>query len=355
MLVSDFHFHLPDELIASYPAAERDSSRLMLLDRFSGEISESPFSAIADYLRPGDLLVMNNTRVIPARLFGRKETGGRVELFLVGDQRGRGQGTRVKGEIWSCLLNSSKPCRVGQVIQLSDGVAATLLERIESDDSSPPIWIVEFSGADNFGAWLERAGEVPIPPYLGREPEKLDNERYQTVYAEVPGAVAAPTAGLHFTGRLLESLQQKGVRLATVTLHVGPGTFQPVRARLVQDHRIHKERFQITAETVRAVEETKISGGRVVAVGTTAARTLEYAASKECGLKAMEGEADIFIYPGYRFKVVDALLTNFHLPESTLLMLVSAFAGQEFVMKAYKEAISSQFRFYSYGDAMLIV
>ena len=357
MLVKDFSFHLPDRLIARYPAPERDASRLMVLQRDSARISETLFSCITDYLNPGDLLVMNNTRVIPARLSGRKETGGRVEIFLVEGLTNRGPGARDQGPggQWSCLLNSSKPCREGQIILLSDGVSARLLRRVDSDDSSPPIWIAEFSGTDDFNGWLARAGEVPIPPYLGRDAEEIDSERYQTVYAEVPGAVAAPTAGLHFTGRLMESLKQKGVGFATVTLHVGPGTFQPVRAERVQEHRIHSERCCITPDTVTQIDKTRAAGGRVVAVGTTAARTLEYAASQDGGLRAMEGDADIFIYPGYRYRVVDALLTNFHLPESTLLMLVCAFAGRDFVLKAYEEAVSRNFRFYSYGDAMLIV
>lgn len=342
MLVSDFSFELPDGLIARYPAAERDASRLMVLQRQGEQLSENTFDRIGDWLRPGDLLVVNDTRVIPARLFGTKATGGRVEIFLV--EQGQGE------QHWRCLLRSSKPCKPGQTVSLPEGVTAQVIERIGEQD-----WLISFSGCHDFNLWLERVGQMPIPPYLGRESEALDRERYQTVYAGNPGAVAAPTAGLHFTPDLLARLQQQGIAVAQVTLHVGLGTFQPVRVTRVQEHRIHRERYLIPAETVTAINATKQAGGRIVAVGTTAARTLEYAADQTGLLRAGAGQADIFIYPGYRFKVVDALLTNFHLPESTLLMLVAAFAGREFVLKAYSEAVRRQFRFYSYGDAMLIV
>ena len=342
MLVSDFRFALPDELIARYPAVRRDASRLMVLERQGHEISETGFDRIADWLRPGDLLVVNDTRVIPARLFGVKPTGGRVEIFLV--ERFGG------GEHWRCLLRSSKTCQPGQLIKLPDDVTAEVLKRLGDQE-----WLLGFSGSDDFDAWLERVGQMPIPPYLGRQSEELDRERYQTVYAGMPGAVAAPTAGLHFTPQLLEQLNLNGIELAKLTLHVGLGTFQPVRVERVQDHVIHRERYQLTAETAAAVAAAKRRGGRVIAVGTTACRTLEYAARADGTLQPGTGEADIFIYPGYGFKVVDALLTNFHLPESTLLMLVAAFAGQEFVLRAYDEAVRRAFRFYSYGDAMLIV
>ena len=342
MLVSDFGFELPDGLIARYPAAERDASRLMVLQRQGELLSESTFDRIGDWLRPGDLLVVNDTRVIPARLFGTKATGGRVEIFLM--EQGQGE------QQWRCLLRSSKSCKPGQTIFLPDGVTAQVVERIGEQD-----WLISFSGCDDFDVWLERVGQMPIPPYLGRESEALDRERYQTVYAGNPGAVAAPTAGLHFTPALLAQLQQQGIVVAQVTLHVGLGTFQPVRVVRVQEHRIHRERYLVPEETVAAINATKQAGGRVVAVGTTAARTLEYAADQTGLVRAGAGQADIFIYPGYRFKVVDALLTNFHLPESPLLMLVAAFAGREFVLDAYAEAVRRQFRFYSYGDAMLIV
>ena len=347
MLVSEFSFELPDRLIARYPAEQRDASRLMVLQRAGERLHEGGFGDIAAWLRPGDLLVVNDTRVIPARLFGTKQSGGRVEIFLVQPEAGAEPGANR----WHCLLRSSKPCRPGQTIALPAGVVATVVARGVAEQD----WLVRFEGTDDFGDWLDRIGQMPIPPYLGRESEPLDRERYQTVYAGEAGAVAAPTAGLHFTPELLEQLQRSGVRIARVTLHVGLGTFQPVRVARVQDHVIHRERYRIPPETAAAVAEVRQAGGRVVAVGTTACRTLEYAAGEDGTLHPGQGEADIFIYPGYRFKLVDALLTNFHLPESTLLMLVAAFAGKEFVLRSYREAVERHFRFYSYGDAMLIV
>lgn len=343
MLVRDFSFALPEELIARYPAVERDDSRLMVLDRQQQSLTDTRFNRIGSWLQPGDLLVLNNTRVIPARLFGTKQSGGRVEIFLV-EQRGE------HGMHWRCLLRASKSCRPGQLISLAGGVTAEVLEKAGEQD-----WLIRFTGTADFENWLQQVGAMPIPPYLNRDAEELDRERYQTVYAAEPGAVAAPTAGLHFTQLLLEQLAQQGVATAAVTLHVGLGTFQPVRAERVQDHQIHRERYLIPHETVVAVAAARQRGSKVVAVGTTACRTLEYAANADGVIRSGQGEADIFIYPGYRFKAVDALLTNFHLPESTLLMLVSAFGGQEFILSAYAEAVRRKFRFYSYGDAMLIV
>ena len=347
MLVKEFTFTLPDELIARFPVPERDGSRLMVLDRQSDAITETVFSQITDWLRPDDLLVVNDTKVIPARLFGQKQTGGRVEIFLVEDQGARGKG---QDTLWRCLLRASKPCKTGQLVQLPEGVTAEIVERSGEQD-----WLIHFQGSDDFYTWLQRIGQMPIPPYLNRESDEQDRVRYQTVYASEPGAVAAPTAGLHFTPQLLTRIQNTGVRLAKVTLHVGLGTFQPVRVERVQDHIIHCERYRIPPATAAAVAATRARGGRVVAVGTTACRTLEYAADAQGAIIAGQGDADIFIYPGYQFKVVDALLTNFHLPESTLLMLVSAFGGQKAILAAYDEAVKQQFRFYSYGDAMLIV
>lgn len=342
MLVKDFTFHLPQDLIARHPQAERDGSRLMLLGRSSGAISEDTFSNLPKYLQPGDLLVMNDTRVIPARLFGRKPTGGRVEIFLL---------RRLSGdaECWECLLKSSKKFREGQEILLESAMAAVVRSRTASEN-----WLVEFAGDEPFGVWLEREGHIPLPPYLQRDDCSDDRERYQTVVAREPGAVAAPTAGLHFTHELLARLASNGVGTAFLTLHTGLGTFQPVRALHVEEHQIHTERFAIPPETVEAINRTKAAGGRVIAVGTTSARTLEYSAQQSGHVVSGSGEADIFIYPGYRFKVIDALITNFHLPESTLLMLVSALAGREFILEAYREAVSRGFRFYSYGDAMFI-
>lgn len=343
MLVKDFDFHLPPELIANYPAPERDASRLMLLNRTSHGVTEDCFKNISAYLESGDLLVMNDTRVMPARLFGNKDTGGKVEIFLVRRETGF-------SEHWSCLLRASKKFREGQRILLTKGMSATVCSRL--DDES---WRIEFSGPESFDVWLEREGHIPLPPYLQRADDVNDRERYQTVFSKNPGAVAAPTAGLHFTQELLTELEAKGINLAYLTLHTGLGTFQPVRVEQVEDHKIHTERYSIPAATSEAIRSTKARGGRVIAVGTTTTRTLEYAADGNGNVKAGHGEAEIFIYPGYSFKVVNALITNFHLPESTLLMLVSAFAGSEYIQNAYREAIRRGFRFYSYGDAMLIV
>ncbi|MBW4056713.1 MAG: tRNA preQ1(34) S-adenosylmethionine ribosyltransferase-isomerase QueA [Proteobacteria bacterium] len=342
MLVKDFTYYLPQELIARHPPEKRDESRLMLLDRSAGCVTEDIFKNLQVYLRPGDLLVMNDTRVIPARLFGRKPTGGRVEIFLL---------RRVTGseERWECLLRSSKKFREGQNILLESGMTAVVLSRCASEN-----WLLEFVGAEPFAIWLEREGHIPLPPYLQRDDCSGDRERYQTVVAREPGAVAAPTAGLHFTQELLAQLAMYGVETAFLTLHTGLGTFQPVRVEHVEEHQIHTERFVIPPDTAEAVNRTKAAGGRVIAVGTTSARTLEYSAQQSGHVVSGSGEADIYIYPGYSFKVIDALITNFHLPESTLLMLVSALAGREYVLEAYREAVSREFRFYSYGDAMFI-
>lgn len=340
MLVKDFSFELPEALIARYPAKRREESRLMLLDRRSGSISDSSFSKIPGCFRDGDLLVLNDTRVIPARLSGRKVTGGKVELFLT---------EPAADGCWHCLLRSSKPFSPGQQILFDDGASAILVEQTPFQG-----WLVRFEAVADFYSWLEKMGKIPIPPYLNREAEELDRHRYQTVYAAKNGAVAAPTAGLHFTEPLLDAIRQRGVRVASITLHVGPGTFQPVRVDKVQDHRIHSERYHVTQETAALVNDVKKNGGRVIAVGTTTCRTLEYAADGSGLLQSGSGKADIFIYPGYRFRVVDALLTNFHLPESTLLMLVAAFAGQQQILDAYRHAVRHEYRFYSYGDAMLI-
>jgi S-adenosylmethionine:tRNA ribosyltransferase-isomerase len=342
MLVKDFTYHLPQDLIARHPSEKRDGSRLMLLDRSSGSIAEDTFCNLQLYLRPGDLLVMNDTRVIPARLFGHKPTGGRVEIFLLRRMTG-------DDERWECLLKSSKKFQEGQNILLESGMTAVVLSRCVSE-----CWQVEFKGKEPFDSWLEREGHIPLPPYFQRDDCPDDRERYQTVIARKPGAVAAPTAGLHFTHELLARLASNGIETAFLTLHTGLGTFQPVRTRHVEEHQIHTESYVIPSNTAEAINRTKAAGGRIIAVGTTSARTLEYTAQQSGHVAAGSGEADIYIYPGYRFKVIDALITNFHLPESTLLMLVSALAGREFVLEAYREAVSRGFRFYSYGDAMFI-
>ena len=340
MLLSDFDYDLPPELIAQHPAARRDAARVLTLDRESGALGESSIADLAALLRAGDLLVLNDTRVIPARLQGKKESGGAVEIFLV---------RRLAGsqELWSCLVKASKTPKAGCRVHLSEGVVATIGEREGGE------WRVAFEGCSDFWGWLDRAGSMPLPPYIKRAPEGDDLERYQTVFAREKGAVAAPTAGLHFTPALLQEIRERGVEIAPVTLHVGLGTFMPVRVEELSQHTMHREWYRISPETVAAVRATRERGGRVIALGTTALRALEHAA--ESGeLVPGEREADIFILPGYRFRVVDALITNFHLPKSTLFMLVCAFAGKEQMLKAYREAVRRRFRFFSYGDAMFI-
>lgn len=343
MRLSDFDFTLPEALIAQEPALRRADSRLMLINRQQGTIDTAGrFDGFAAQLRAGDLLVLNDTRVIPARLHGHKESGGKVELFLVRRRPGN-------DEVWSCLIKASKSPHPGTLLRLADGVTAEVLARAEDDT-----WLVAFGNCHDFADWLERCGNLPLPPYIRRQPVGVDRERYQTVFAKHPGAVAAPTAGLHLTPELLQEIAGRGVAIAFVTLHVGLGTFMPVRTDLVAEHRMHREEYLIPEETSVAIADCRQRGGRVVAIGTTVARTLEHAATADGTVPAGAGEADIFIYPGYRFKVVDALLTNFHLPRTTLLLLVSAFAGKELLLRAYGQAIAEQFRFFSYGDAMFI-
>jgi S-adenosylmethionine:tRNA ribosyltransferase-isomerase len=342
MRFSDFNYFLPPELIAQTPADQRDASRLMVLDRQKKSIEETVFSSLATLFRPGDLLVLNNTRVIPARLRGNKESGGRIEVFLVRKQPDPGQ-------VWTCLLKASKKPAPGSLIRLPAGMTAKVVER-----SGEETWTVSFAPSEGFDGWLEEQGNLPLPPYIRRMVEPSDRMRYQTVFAQVAGAVAAPTAGLHFTNDLLADLAARGVAVAPLTLHVGLGTFLPVRVDEVGEHRMHREQYSIPEETAAAVAERKGGRGRVIALGTTTARALEHAAGSDGTVRAGEGEADIFIHPGYRFKVVDALITNFHLPCSTLLLLVAAFAGKDFLFDAYREAVRRRFRFFSYGDAMFI-
>ena len=334
---SDFHFDLPPALIAQHPLAERSTSRLLTLQGSDGALADRAFRDLPSLLEPDDLLVFNDTKVVPARLYGRKETGGAVE-FLV--ERILDAGTAL------VHARASKPWRVGMRVLFSDGVEARMLER------DGGLLKVEFLGA-TLPEFLYVHGHVPLPPYITRDDAAEDRERYQTVYARVPGAVAAPTAGLHFDQAILAELKQRGVRSAQVTLHVGAGTFQPVREDDVRDHKMHSEQAVVSQAACEAVAETRRAGKRVVAVGTTAVRSLESAAATGA-LEPMERDTDIFIYPGYRFRVVDAMLTNFHLPESTLLMLVSAFAGREKVLAAYRHAVEQQYRFFSYGDAMFV-
>ncbi|KAA1173869.1 tRNA preQ1(34) S-adenosylmethionine ribosyltransferase-isomerase QueA [Marinobacter salinexigens] len=338
MNVSDFHFDLPDELIARYPLSDRTASRLLCLEGITGGTHHRQFSDLPGLLQPGDLLVFNDTRVIPARLFGKKETGGQVEVLV---ERVTGQ-----HEIMA-HVRASKALKTGQAVILEDG---TLLRMTGRDDA---IFHLKCEASEPVLDVLERIGHMPLPPYVDRPDESTDRERYQTVYAREAGAVAAPTAGLHFDEAMLEKLRAQGVETAFVTLHVGAGTFQPVRVDRIEDHVMHSEVVQVSQETVDAVERARARGGRVVAVGTTSVRSLE-SASRGGRLQAFQGETDIFIHPGYRFQTVDALITNFHLPESTLIMLVSAFAGYENVMNAYREAVAERYRFFSYGDAMFI-
>ncbi|MCG8669428.1 MAG: tRNA preQ1(34) S-adenosylmethionine ribosyltransferase-isomerase QueA [Pseudomonadales bacterium] len=336
---SDFHFDLPEELIASFPAEQRSGSRLLCLDRFTGDVSDRQFVDIESLLQPGDLLVFNNTKVIPARLWGHKATGGKLEILV----------ERVLSpQEFLAHIRSSKSPKPGAELYI-EGVDEPVFEMVERQGE---LFKLRALGGDVMGL-LQEYGHMPLPPYIERADELLDKERYQTVYAERPGAVAAPTAGLHFDDQFLERLANKGVNKTFVTLHVGAGTFQPVRADDIRDHEMHSEWLEVTPETVAAVAKTKAEGGRVLAVGTTSVRCLE-SASQNGELKTYQGDTNIFIYPGYEFQVVDGLLTNFHLPESTLIMLVSAFAGQEPVLAAYRHAVEQRYRFFSYGDAMLI-
>ena len=334
---TDFHYDLPQELIAQAPLEKRSASRLLRFDKHSGALADHMFNELPGLLNPGDLLVFNNTRVIPARLFGRKASGGRVEILV----------ERILGE-HECLaqVRASKSPKPGGILVLENGTELMVTAR------DGAFFQLQSAGVDLMQQ-LEQLGHMPLPPYISREDTKGDRDRYQTVYAEIPGAVAAPTAGLHFDDKLLQELPSAGIASATVTLHVGAGTYQPVRADDIEDHHMHAEWLQVPQSTVDQIQTTKKQGGRVIAVGTTAVRSLETAAQNG-QLQAFSGDSRIFIYPGYSFKVVDAMITNFHLPESTLLMLLSAFAGHQHTMEAYRHAVEQRYRFFSYGDAMLV-
>jgi len=345
MRLTDYDFLLPDDLIAQVPAATRDASRLLCLDRQSATIESKQFVDIVNYFQPGDVLVVNDTKVIPARLLGRKQTGGRVEVLLV-----RPYPDDTVDEEWLCLTKSSKPLRIGTVVEFSPGFSADILEETET-----PYRRVRFNYSGVFMEKVEEVGHLPLPPYIRREDSQEDHSRYQTVFARERGAVAAPTAGLHFTENVLQQLVNAGVEIVSLTLHVGLGTFLPVRVEDIRQHKMHAEFYSIPAETAEAVNSAHTEGRRVFALGTTSARALETAAVDDGLLSSGSGESEIFIYPGYQFKIVDALITNFHLPKSTLLMLVSAFAGRDFILTAYRQAVAEQFRFFSYGDCMLIV
>jgi S-adenosylmethionine:tRNA ribosyltransferase-isomerase len=343
---TDFAYELPPELIAQHPLPERSASRLLCLDGQTGAVSHHQFSELLDFLRPDDLLVFNNTRVIPARLWGRKETGGRVEILV---ERVTGSHTAL------AHIRASKSPKPGSVIHLSgrecDAPGPYQLKVSGREDA---LFCLSCEGGPALADILRDIGHMPLPPYIEREDELVDQERYQTVFAEREGAVAAPTAGLHFSEAMLAQIDARGIRRATVTLHVGAGTFQPVRADDIAQHKMHAEFVEVDETVCFAVRETRKRGGRVVAVGTTAVRSLESASRATGSIQPFCGDTDIFIYPGYQFRSVDAMVTNFHLPESTLLMLVSAFAGREHIMSAYREAIAARYRFFSYGDAMFI-
>ncbi|MGN0412094.1 MAG: tRNA preQ1(34) S-adenosylmethionine ribosyltransferase-isomerase QueA [Lachnospiraceae bacterium] len=337
---SDFYFDLPGELIAQDPLEDRAGSRLMFLDKNTGEIEHHIFREITDYLNPGDCLVLNNTKVIPARLWGKKaETGAGIEVLLL---------KRKENDVWETLVKPGKKARPGAVIEFGDGLLkAEVLEVVEEGNR-----LIRFEYDGIFEEVLDQLGEMPLPPYITHKLQ--DKNRYQTVYAKYEGSAAAPTAGLHFTPELLQQIEQKGVSIAYVTLHVGLGTFRPVKEDNVLNHHMHSEYYEISQEAADRINQTKEQGGRVICVGTTSTRTIESAADEQGRLHACSGNTEIFIYPGYQFKVLDALITNFHLPESTLVMLVSALAGREQVLHAYAEAVKERYRFFSFGDAMFI-
>ena len=366
--LSDYSYDLPDELIAQHPAENREYSRLLRLEKMRGTISHHRFKDIQTLLMPDDILVINNTRVIPARLKGYKESGGKVEVLIL-DYVGGMAMQKNKGYFeCECMIRASKSPKPGTILRLGEGqiLKATVQSRIDS------IFTIRFFHTDNaksFDELLESSGEIPLPPYIHRSQhektgqteewltqrkDEEDKKNYQTVYATEKGAVAAPTAGLHFTESLIQNLRTKGIEFVNITLHVGYGTFVPVRVDDIRNHKIHSEFFSIPEESAEAVNRAKYEGRRVVAVGTTSVRTLEYATDAKGQLQAGSGKCDLFIYPGYKFKMIDAMITNFHLPESTLLMLVSAFSGRDLILKAYKEAVEKKYRFFSYGDAMLM-
>ena len=339
--IKDFYFALPKELIAQDPLEDRASSRLLVLDKDTGAGSHHVFREVADYLRPGDCLVLNDTKVIPARLLGQREgTGAHVEVLLL---------KRLESDVWEALVRPGKKCRPGTGLTFRDGLLkAQVLETGEEGSR-----LIRFFYEGIFEEVLDRLGEMPLPPYITHKLE--DKNRYQTVYAKYEGSAAAPTAGLHFTQELLEQIREKGVEIVSVTLHVGLGTFRPVKEENVLDHHMHSEHYQVSLEAAEKINRAREAGGRIICVGTTSCRTLESAADEEGKVRPGSGDTDIFIYPGYRFKVLDALITNFHLPESTLVMLVSALSGREQVLEAYEEAVRERYRFFSFGDAMIVV
>ena len=352
MLISEYDYNLPEELIAQMPADKRDNSRMMVLNRKDRTISHKHFYDIVDLIEPNTLLVMNNTKVLPARLIGHKDTGAKIEVFLL-KQNSKMQDEH---ENWEVSIKPSKRVKPDTIIKISDELSVRAIKRLEENGE----WLVEliFNG-NNVLDVLHRNGNIPLPPYIERkipneDLKKLDFERYQTVYAKDEGSVAAPTAGLHFTKEILKKLENKGVELAYVTLNVGLGTFRPVQCENVENHKMHSETFEISEKAAEQINRAKVEGKKIVAVGTTTVRTLETAYKKFGCIKACHDHSELFIYPPYEFKVIDNLITNFHLPKSTLLMLVSALAGKDFIFEAYKEAIENKYRFFSYGDCMYI-
>ena len=340
MKVSDFNYNLPEELIAQVPLEKRDESRLMILNREKQTIEHKVFKDIIDYLEPGDCLVRNNTKVIPARIYGKKETGAHVEFLLLNN---------IEGDIWESIVRPGNKLHIGTKVIFGDGILEAEILDIMSGGTRK----VEFHYKGIFNEILDQIGLMPLPPYI--HGELKDNDRYQTVYAKYEGSAAAPTAGLHFTPELLKKIEEKGVKIANVTLHVGIGTFRPVKEDTVENHEMHSEHYYIKQEDAEKINIAKKEGRRVIAVGTTSCRVLETIADENGIVKETEGDTKIFIYPGYKFKCLDGLITNFHLPQSTLLMLVSALAGKEYIMNAYNEAVKEKYRFFSFGDAMLII
>ena len=339
MKLEEFDYYLPEELIAQVPIKKRDESRLLVLDKKNYSMEHKNFKDIIDYLEPGDCLVRNNTKVIPARLYGKKETGANVEFVLL---------KRLDGDIWESIVRPGNKLRPGSKVIFGDGILeATILDILDGGTRK-----VEFKYDGIFNEILDKIGLMPLPPYIHEILKEKD--RYQTVYAKYNGSAAAPTAGLHFTDELLEKIEKKGIKIANVTLHVGIGTFRPVKEENIEDHKMHTEHFYIKKEDVDKINETKKAGKRIIAVGTTSCRVLETIADEKGLVKEIESDTGIYIYPGYKFKCIDGLITNFHLPKSTLLMLVSAFSDREFILKAYNEAVKEKYRFFSFGDAMFI-
>ncbi len=340
--IDDYDYKLPRDLIAQEPAGRRDRCRLLSLERRSGLVSHGNFHDLPGMLAAGDVLVINDTRVVAGRLYGRKQTGGKVEVLILDYHQGRTRG------VFQCLVRASKRPRPGSRLYFDLGLEAEVLE------AGPDTVCLKFSPAADLDRILEKIGSMPLPPYIQRRESCQDRRDYQTVYARCKGAIAAPTAGLHFTGKLLDRLRDRGVEIVPLTLHVGYGTFVPVRTDDIRKHRMHAEWYELSRQSAERILAARGRGGKVVAVGTTCVRTLEYCAADHGRLEAGKGACDLFIYPGYTFKIVDAMITNFHLPKSTLLMLVSAFAGREKILEAYRQAVAQGYRFYSYGDAMFI-